>query len=249
MSATLEPEGESSTPSTPRRRIKHNKTSREYACESSDDTQSSKKSVLGFSTRLSRFTFESPSPSPLQTPRTAKRRRAVDSDDEPAPSEREDDVLPVLPSSSLGPNPRGKARKKPRRPYAPPEVYEHLHMLPDYLDEDLDSELIFTHKYGSTLITMLPVVFCGIKYVPGIVSFAASPPDNSAFSPGCTSANTGHHYAHATNHFWQCLHESGKDSVRCAKFQTDASQASRNAFCHHQTIGLCHRSIITDWWV
>ncbi|KIP03935.1 hypothetical protein PHLGIDRAFT_129842 [Phlebiopsis gigantea 11061_1 CR5-6] len=74
--------------------------------------------------------------------------------------------------ASLPPAPRRKSRKKPRRPYAPPKVYEHLHMLPDYLAMDMD------------------VVFCGIN-------------------PGCTSANTGHHYAHSTNHFWLCLHESG----------------------------------------
>ncbi|KAI0791652.1 uracil-DNA glycosylase-like protein [Irpex lacteus] len=34
------------------------------------------------------------------------------------------------------------------------------------------------------------VVFCGIN-------------------PGCQSGKTGLHYAHATNHFWQCLHLSG----------------------------------------
>ncbi|EKM48145.1 uncharacterized protein PHACADRAFT_203182 [Phanerochaete carnosa HHB-10118-sp] len=47
-------------------------------------------------------------------------------------------------------SPRKKSRKKPSRPYAPPEKYEHLHMLPDYLERGLD------------------VVFCGIN--PGYTS-------------------------------------------------------------------------------
>ncbi|KAJ3552107.1 hypothetical protein NM688_g4331 [Phlebia brevispora] len=72
-----------------------------------------------------------------------------------------DDELPVL-----GANPRKRTRKgvrtieqasqdasstqrkktkKKQRGYAPPEVYEHLHMLPDYLEQYLD------------------VMFCGIK--------------------------------------------------------------------------------------
>lgn len=29
-------------------------------------------------------------------------------------------------------------------------------------------------------------------------------------SPGCKSAETGNHYSNPTNHFWKCLHRSGK---------------------------------------
>lgn len=36
----------------------------------------------------------------------------------------------------------------------------------------------------------LDVVFCGIN-------------------PGCMSAQRGHHFAHPSNHFWKCLHQSG----------------------------------------
>ncbi|KAI0092901.1 uracil-DNA glycosylase-like protein [Irpex rosettiformis] len=64
-----------------------------------------------------------------------------------------------------------KKRAKPR-PYAPPEKYEHLHYLQDFLE-----------PYQK-------VVFCGIN-------------------PGYQSGQTGLYYAHSTNHFWQCLHQSG----------------------------------------
>ncbi|KAI0089753.1 uracil-DNA glycosylase-like protein [Irpex rosettiformis] len=40
------------------------------------------------------------------------------------------------------------------------------------------------------LVEGLDVVFCGIN-------------------PGCRSAEVGHHFAHPTNHFWRCLHQSG----------------------------------------
>lgn len=40
------------------------------------------------------------------------------------------------------------------------------------------------------LVYGLDVVFCGIN-------------------PGCMSAQRGHHFAHPSNHFWKCLHQSG----------------------------------------
>jgi len=29
------------------------------------------------------------------------------------------------------------------------------------------------------------------------------------FNPGCMSAETGHHFANPTNHFWRALHQGG----------------------------------------
>ncbi|KIO09691.1 hypothetical protein M404DRAFT_47162, partial [Pisolithus tinctorius Marx 270] len=69
-----------------------------------------------------------------------------------------------------------RTNKKPKRGYADPEVYAHLHLLQDYLQENLD------------------VVFCGIN-------------------PGYMSAETGHHFANPTNHFWRCLYHSGLTST------------------------------------
>ena len=87
-----------------------------------------------FRTRLESFKFDSPSRTP-----SPKKRGRVDED-----SENEDRVqispenaeLPVLPAPQL--SPRKKSRKKPSRPYAPPEKYEHLGMLSDYLELELD---------------------------------------------------------------------------------------------------------------
>ncbi|GJE94002.1 mismatch-specific DNA-glycosylase [Phanerochaete sordida] len=101
-------------------------------------------SVEQFRTRLEGFKFNSPA----KTPSPRKRPR-VDSDvDEQLHGPGDDDVLPVLTSSQA--SPWKKSRKRPSRPYAPPEKYEHLHMLPDYLQPGLD------------------VVFCGIN--PGRTS-------------------------------------------------------------------------------
>jgi hypothetical protein len=70
------------------------------------------------------------------------------------------------------------------------KVYEN-HGIQDYLQSDLDStlqlnyELIIPHWHNFI------VVFCGM-------------------SPGKKSSQIGHHYANPTNHFWSCLHQSGK---------------------------------------
>ncbi|KAI6158136.1 uracil-DNA glycosylase-like protein [Pisolithus tinctorius] len=77
--------------------------------------------------------------------------------------------------AAASPKPR-RTNKKPKRGYADPEVYAHLHLLQDYLQENLD------------------VVFCGIN-------------------PGYMSAETGHHFANPTNHFWRCLYHSGLTST------------------------------------
>lgn len=70
---------------------------------------------------------------------------------------------PVTCTSNAGPdpaNPRKRSRrgtdtsqetdrksKKPKRGYAPPETYEHLHMLPDYLDQYLDGTSSFRNTF------------------------------------------------------------------------------------------------------
>ncbi|KAI6122062.1 DNA glycosylase [Pisolithus sp. B1] len=78
-------------------------------------------------------------------------------------------------TAAASPKPR-RSNKKPKRGYADPEVYAHLHLVQDYLQENLD------------------VVFCGIN-------------------PGYMSAETGHHFANPTNHFWRCLYQSGLTST------------------------------------
>lgn len=42
-------------------------------------------------------------------------------------------------------------------------------------------------------------------------------PENQApISPGCMSAEVGHHFANPTNHFWKCLHRS-RTSTLCLR--------------------------------
>lgn len=92
-------------------------------------------------TRLSDYKDESPTPIPLHTPtlrngRSNKKITVEDSVDSPPVDRAEDDLLPVL---VLQNEPR-RPRKRPNRGYAPPEVYDLLHMLPDYLEPDLDGK-------------------------------------------------------------------------------------------------------------
>jgi hypothetical protein len=44
-------------------------------------------------------------------------------------------------SEVSGPSNPPRKKKKPSRPYAPPETYAHLARLPDYLKDDLDGKL------------------------------------------------------------------------------------------------------------
>jgi hypothetical protein len=85
--------------------------------------------------RLESYKYESPAPSPLRMP-NSKKRHNESGPETVLPAE--DDTLPVL--STIQAPPRKKSKKKPSRPYAPPEVYGHLHMLPDYLERELDGE-------------------------------------------------------------------------------------------------------------
>lgn len=92
-----------------------------------------------FRTHLEEYKYDSPSPSPLKTPSSQKRSRGAEIDEIDHSVSHVDDVDDVLPV--LTQNTSRKSRKKPRRLYAPPETYEHLHMLPDYLEHGLDGAL------------------------------------------------------------------------------------------------------------
>lgn len=117
--------------------------------QSSDDDASDVESPpTSFRTRLSAFAYETPprksrvlydipTPPPSSTlsriPRKSsskkrKRERCGNSE-----SEDEDDVLPMLTAT-----PSSQRKKRPKRGYAPPEVYDHLHILQDYLEPHLD---------------------------------------------------------------------------------------------------------------
>ena len=96
-------------------------------------------------------------------------------------------------------------KRKPSRPYAPPQTYAHLSCLPDYLKENLDG------KSGSDsrdpiLINLLCSCFLWYK-VSRVSEVVHGSPTKT--SPSLRSSTDGHHYAHPTNHFWKCLHLSG----------------------------------------
>ncbi|KAI6021746.1 uracil-DNA glycosylase-like protein [Pisolithus microcarpus] len=87
---------------------------------------------------------------------------------------RDDSQIQGDSTAAASPKPR-RSNKKPKRGHVDPEVYADLHLVQDYLQENLD------------------VIFCGIN-------------------PGHMSAETGHHFANPTNHFWRCLYQSGLTS-------------------------------------
>ena len=114
-----------------------------------------------FWTKLAVYKYETPSSSPSKTPLTRSRsltsaeghaHAQTTSRKRQLPSSPDlDDELPTLASAPRKRH-QGAARrersnsstprryKKPSRSYAPPETYSHLHMLPDYMGEYLDSE-------------------------------------------------------------------------------------------------------------
>lgn len=127
-----------------------------------EDSRPHEDSIAQFRTKLVVYKFNSPSP------RYRRSANLEPSSSQASQASTESDVLPVFhkstPASTTEPdtddelpvattNPRKRARrsaepspgassrkaKKPKRGYAPPETYEHLHMLPDYLGQYLDS--------------------------------------------------------------------------------------------------------------
>ncbi|TFL04302.1 uracil-DNA glycosylase-like protein [Pterulicium gracile] len=112
---------------------------------------------------------------PRQSPRSSPRKRAR-ADGDASSSAKDTQLASNSTATSAPSSPTASSRKRQKirqkRGYAPPETYEHLRVLQDYLQPNLD------------------VVFCGIN-------------------PGYRSAEMGHHFGHATNHFWRCLHLGG----------------------------------------
>lgn len=99
--------------------------------------------------------------------------------------------------------------KKVKRGFAPPEQYAHLDNLDDHLKEDLDGACICPSCQRITTADpcFVVVMFCGVKSV--FISFFQYHIVSLHFSsPGCKSAEVGHHFANPTNHFWKCLHQS-----------------------------------------
>ena len=120
--------------------------------EVEEDLGSAAASLDQFRTRLESFKFDSPS----RTPSPKKRGRVDEGseNEDRVQTPPEDDELPVLPAPQ--PSPRKKSRKKPSRPYAPPEKYEHLRMLSDYLELELDGAYLC---YSSS-VRQLTVTVC-----------------------------------------------------------------------------------------
>ena len=133
---------------------------------------------LAFRTRLAAYKYNSPYPSPSKSiPRHAFHSpRIVESESEHDTPKRvqkrkrcswtdSEDELPALRRvsrrtedhdvSESSEKPRKKG-KKPARPYAPPETYEHLHMLPDHLEQYLDCMfyIIFWPYYALTPLSL-----------------------------------------------------------------------------------------------
>ncbi|KAH0834689.1 hypothetical protein J3R83DRAFT_10216 [Lanmaoa asiatica] len=90
------------------------------------------------------------------------------------------------------------------------DVYTHLHLLQDYLQPGLDGTpfsqpcLRFQIELGPSL------KWCSAEssgYITPATSTQACA--ERYHSPGRMSAETGHHFANPTNHFWRCLHRSG----------------------------------------
>ena len=105
-------------------------------------------------------------------------------------------------------NPRQERKRRRKRGYAPVEIYEHLNFLQDYLDEELDSESLLPMS-GVFLLTVFPCSYVLRDQVRPLLFPCVLRP-SFPISPGCTSAEIGHHYASPTNHFWKCLYESRK---------------------------------------
>ncbi|KAF7983269.1 hypothetical protein HWV62_22906 [Athelia sp. TMB] len=89
-----------------------------------------------------------------------------------------------------GPSPASS--KKAKRTYAPPETYAHLKGLQDYLTYDLDT-----------------LQSCSVASSIHFMPYTNSSSEHHNDSPGYMSADTGHHFANPTNHYYRCLHRSG----------------------------------------
>ncbi len=95
--------------------------------------------ISEFSSSLAKFAFKSKPSTPVKEPRRSPRKATRNSYTE------KDDRLRQSPSKKRviyfdnEVKPSGSPSKKQKRGFAPPEVYAHLKLLPDYLKPCLDS--------------------------------------------------------------------------------------------------------------
>ncbi|KAG6853680.1 hypothetical protein C0991_002323 [Blastosporella zonata] len=125
-------------------------------------------------------------------------------------NEAQSDVAESATSTGSTEPVRSPKKKKRVRGYADPETYAHLQGLPDVLIEDLDGKI--SNSLPVSLLTYLYQLFSGfLRYQVShpIISWTVFYSIDSFFSPGEKSAEIGHHYGHHSNHFWDCLHQSG----------------------------------------
>ena len=99
--------------------------------------------------------------------------------------------------------------KKVKRAFAPPEQYAHLNFLQDYLRDSLDGELIpiVMEKPRSDILLSSHVLWSQVRIYHDQYHLFWNI-HQCLSSPGCKSAEVGHHFANPTNHFWKCLHGS-----------------------------------------
>ena len=171
--------------------------------------------ILSFQQSLSKFTYSSRSTqdgrrlvpqaqsskfcsNPSGPSQLAKRKRT---------SSEEGDELTTDNAREVSPKKFKMKRPVKRRGPADPEKYSHLRHINDCLEENLDGELpqgvSTTHASPAIQLYSVESSEAILLTVPiPELSFAPS-------SPGRLSAETGHHFAHPSNHFWKCLHLSG----------------------------------------
>ena len=198
----------------------------EYRSPSSSPAKATRSTRANASVSAAKDDSEAGPSTPLKRPRANKSTRSsarldadTDADDEVPAVDSDDDCKTARhakrrrksnSASSQSPSPR--KGKKPSRPYAPPETYAHLHMLPDYLDYGLDGTLVLRfppdtsakRPHSDVLRNQVRHSSLGLGLTRTAVADMAD-----LRSPGVTSAERGHHYAHSTNHFWECLYKSG----------------------------------------
>lgn len=101
-----------------------------------------------------------------------------------------------------------KPTKKAVRKYAAPDVYAHLNVVTDHLEEDLRGahRLSRCEELGSRSMVGLFLQSCfavSSAYTKISPSQCMAGQRSPLRSPGVTSSETGHHFAHPTNKFYQ----------------------------------------------
>lgn len=104
--------------------------------------------------------------------------------------------------------------RKRRKGNADPEALAHLHPLQDYLKEGLDGACFIPLRITISQLNG-PSHFLWNQV--GLPPVNHSSITLKVTSPGRMSAETGHHFANPTNHFWRCLHRSGDPPLPAVK--------------------------------